>query len=606
MEFGNFTVAMVKTLYKRSKESLNIAKELKKYELLIVDECFVGETLIDGKPIRDYVIGDFVNSFNHDTCLVEKREVTHVFKKESKNLCKVLFSNGLEITCTEDHPFFSLKDNKYLPVKDLLFSFVAHIEDNGKESNLPAKGLHELQKVCRDCNRQTKNTIKKKQGLLFRRMQRGCTSYTTYREWQESYKVEQRLRMGEDAHQQSYERREVQRKNENDSKSHRTSTLSKRGKRSRYRLAAVTGYSFRVGYGSHSPYKKVERWIPYTLQNRRSKRSSKSSCRGGWWESLYLKKAGRRQEEGRVFNILRVESIEIQKQGSRDGLGRLRENCTVYNLEVEGNNNYFANGVLVHNCHRSSSEEYSKLLQKVDAGARIFVSGTPLENEDKVKNMVIIGLSGRVLGKVTNQEMIDKGVSQRPIVKFLFNNTPIARELDYDAEEKEVIQRSITQAENILNLCIERKDKKGVVSFIDIEHGEFLQKWLNDSGKLGVVELVHGKDRNRAKKIDAFKEGKIDVLISSMILKEGLNIPNIHYLIRAEGGKSVITSKQFVGRAIRDDKENTTVEIIDFYHGSNSKYCSEHSMKRLKTYKKEGFEIILDPALKGIVKIKLP
>jgi superfamily II DNA or RNA helicase len=262
--------------------------------------------------------------------------------------------------------------------------------------------------------------------------------------------------------------------------------------------------------------------------------------------------------------------------------------------------------LIVDESHRASGDEYSKLLQKVDAGARIFVSGTPLENEDKVKNMVIIGLSGRVLGKVTNQEMIDKGVSQRPIVKFLFNNTPIARELDYDAEEKEVIQRSITQAENILNLCIERKDKKGVVSFIDIEHGEFLQKWLNDSGKLGVVELVHGKDRNRAKKIDAFKEGKIDVLISSMILKEGLNIPNIHYLIRAEGGKSVITSKQFVGRAIRDDKENTTVEIIDFYHGSNSKYCSEHSMKRLKTYKKEGFEIILDPALKGIVKIKLP
>lgn len=258
-------------------------------------------------------------------------------------------------------------------------------------------------------------------------------------------------------------------------------------------------------------------------------------------------------------------------------------------------------------CHRSSADEYSKLLQKVDAGARIFVSGTPLENEDKVKNMIIIGLSGRVLGKVTNQEMIDKGVSQRPIVKFLYNSTPIARELDYDSEEKEVIQRSLTQAENILNLCIERRElgKLGVISFIDIEHGEFLQKYLNDSGKLGVVEIVHGKDRGRAKKIEAFKEGKIDVLVSSMILKEGLNIPNIHYLIRAEGGKSVITSKQFVGRAIRDDKENTTVEIIDFYHGSNSKYCSEHSMKRLKTYKKEGFEIILDPALRGIVKIKL-
>ncbi|HPV21627.1 MAG TPA: hypothetical protein PK102_08345, partial [bacterium] len=81
---------------------------------------------------------------------------------------------------------------------------------------------------------------------------------------------------------------------------------------------------------------------------------------------------------------------------------------------------------------------------------------------------------------VINQEMIDKGVSQRPIVKFMYNNTPIARELDYDTEEKQVIQRSLTQAENILNLCIERRElgKLGVISFIDIEHGEFIQKYL--------------------------------------------------------------------------------------------------------------------------------
>lgn len=255
-------------------------------------------------------------------------------------------------------------------------------------------------------------------------------------------------------------------------------------------------------------------------------------------------------------------------------------------------------------CHRSSGDEYSKLLQKVDAGARIFVSGTPLENEDKVKNMIIIGLSGKVLGKVTNQEMIDKGVSQRPIVTMMLNPTKEPAFADYDKEEKAVIQKSLEQANQIFELCKERKDKFGVISFIDIEHGEYLLQHLTESGALGVVELVHGKDRKRSDKIEAFKQGKINVLISSMILKEGLNIPNIHYLIRAEGGKSVITSKQFVGRAIRDDKENTTVEIIDFYHGPTSKYCSAHSRVRLRTYIKEGFEIIYDPRLKGIIKFK--
>jgi len=38
------------------------------------------------------------------------------------------------------------------------------------------------------------------------------------------------------------------------------------------------------------------------------------------------------------------------------------------------------------------------------------------------------------------------------------------------------------------------------------------------------------------------------VLLSSMILKEGVNIPNIESLWMAQGGKSKITVKQLLGR----------------------------------------------------------
>ena len=34
----------------------------------------------------------------------------------------------------------------------------------------------------------------------------------------------------------------------------------------------------------------------------------------------------------------------------------------VYNLHIEGNNNYFANGVLVHNCHHATAPIYRKAI----------------------------------------------------------------------------------------------------------------------------------------------------------------------------------------------------------------------------------------------------
>jgi len=52
----------------------------------------------------------------------------------------------------------------------------------------------------------------------------------------------------------------------------------------------------------------------------------------------------------------RVDRVEVLEQGSGSGFGEVCPDGYVYNFEVEGNNNYFANGVLVHNCHEFKSK----------------------------------------------------------------------------------------------------------------------------------------------------------------------------------------------------------------------------------------------------------
>ena len=50
-----------------------------------------------------------------------------------------------------------------------------------------------------------------------------------------------------------------------------------------------------------------------------------------------------------------MESVEVQEQGSIKQLGLSDGGDYVYNLEVQGTNNYFANGLLVHNCEEAQS-----------------------------------------------------------------------------------------------------------------------------------------------------------------------------------------------------------------------------------------------------------
>ena len=63
-------------------------------DLIIVDECFVKGTLIDGIPIEKIKKGDYVKSYNHKTNKIENKKVLNVFKKKAKELVKINLSNG--------------------------------------------------------------------------------------------------------------------------------------------------------------------------------------------------------------------------------------------------------------------------------------------------------------------------------------------------------------------------------------------------------------------------------------------------------------------------------------------------------------------------------
>lgn len=85
-----------------------------------------------------------------------------------------------------------------------------------------------------------------------------------------------------------------------------------------------------------------------------------------------------RREEINGTRFARVESVEVYELSDRDAIERLCPDGVVYDLSVEGNNNYFANGMLVHNCgaYPKPSKRY-KDIRAMRYAYLLLMSGTP-------------------------------------------------------------------------------------------------------------------------------------------------------------------------------------------------------------------------------------
>lgn len=263
---------------------------------------------------------------------------------------------------------------------------------------------------------------------------------------------------------------------------------------------------------------------------------------------------------------------------------------TLYNRARESINvkNWLAglDVLVVDEGDEAGAKQYATVIGYIGAGMRLLISGTPFEN-DGVKNMVCIGLSGKELYRITNSELIERKVSQKPKVRILLNN--VGDYFGYHNEYDNVVIYSENKIEHIAKLIEVHNGEQILVTFTNIRHGEFMYEKLLRKLQSLKIALVHGESENRADILEQYKSGEIRLLLASQIFQRGLNIPNIRVLVMAHGGKSVRVLKQYVGRALRHDGENDEVFIYDFY--DVGKFVGKHSRDRIRSYRNEDFDV---------------
>ena len=331
------------------------------YKVYIIDECFHGDTLInlaDGNklPIKDIEIGMEVNN------LIGDGMVKNVFKNLTSldRLCIIKLTDGSQMLTTKDHLFFT--NNGWIEASQL------------NEEDIIYEGFA----VSDMWSKISKQDIQKD---MFKRLheeidinERASDDAVKSRAESEGREFDQNENSKPDASTRQYRKDDRDQEKKWDSQS----TIQTAGrKREIYPRAinsipvSINGLDFRIS----DSYKDTEgKWIPNLLQSRPCITKQNASDRGGW-ESPWLEKWFiERFEENGIAPAIRVESIEIYQPGNKnesfESYIRDREKSLgfieLYDLEVSGHSSYFANDILVHNCHMLSTGAWNAMLKLLE------------------------------------------------------------------------------------------------------------------------------------------------------------------------------------------------------------------------------------------------
>ncbi|QXN70024.1 putative DEAD/DEAH box helicase family protein [Bacillus phage vB_BspH_Mawwa] len=257
---------------------------------------------------------------------------------------------------------------------------------------------------------------------------------------------------------------------------------------------------------------------------------------------------------------------------------------------------FVANGALTHNCHHGKAETWFTSLSLCNnATYRVGLTGT-VDKKDKMSWQRLRALFNDVIIKVSNEFLINKGISSKPTIRLIPIQEP--RDIELVGTYLEAYKRGIVENELRNKVIVDlaegyRKKRPGgiLISVKEIDHGDRILSSLRERGI--EVEFIHGGSDadHRSRQLERFSKGDLKILVASTIIDEGVDMKSIGCMILAAGGKSMRQQLQRIGRGLRlNGIDGNSVMVFDFYDQTNS-FLLRHSNERIKIFKEENFDV---------------
>lgn len=500
-----------------SAQTLESREDFPAVDLLIVDECFPGDTLISTptghKQISVVRCGDTV--YNSSGVGI----VLGIMARPADELVKLEFEDGTTIECTGNHPIFT--DRGWVKAGEMEVGGVSY----------SIQGLRLLwESILSD----------KKDGL-----------------WQRSggdklgelAKAKVLLKILFQEVEKPDERSSDSRQDERNSEKNQASADSERGEwqvasSAADCFAACFGSGVGVGVSSGNEDAALKDWVSNLLQAGHCQRGDENWDRVGRWFSLLSGKESARFEEDRISCFPRLVNISSEK---REGI------TTVFNLRVSGHPSYFANGKLVHNCHiaRKQTTEF------IQANPHIKVVGltaTPFtKGLGNIYENVVCG--------ATNNWLVDNHWLT-PLRVYIAKEIDMtgAKKIGGEWSQEVATKRGMQITGDIVEEWIKKtheifgKPRKTIVFCAGVAHGADLVQQFAEKGYNFISISYKDNDEFKREAIEDFAkpDTEINGLIATDILTRGFDVPDVMIGVSARPfSKSFSSHVQQMGRVMR-------------------------------------------------------
>lgn len=287
---------------------------------------------------------------------------------------------------------------------------------------------------------------------------------------------------------------------------------------------------------------------------------------------------------GEKIGIIGDGSLSVE----RVTVGMIQTLCKKLNDKVELGRLQNMECVMFDECHHVAAKTSQQVMLAIPAPYRFGFSGTPL-SYDTLTDLILIGATGPVVVEVTNQDLIQSGISATPTVHM----HTVGEEEYWEEDWQEAYGLGIVNYDARNDLIVQEiQENAGVRSVLILvermEHGRILKS------RLPFSVFVNGSDSvdDRKVALDSLRAGLGNIVIATPIFDEGVDVPAVDMIVLAGGGKGHKKLLQRIGRGMRKKEEDNRLIILDFVDQTNW-HLMQHSMARAEIYEAEGFEIIL-------------
>lgn len=251
--------------------------------------------------------------------------------------------------------------------------------------------------------------------------------------------------------------------------------------------------------------------------------------------------------------------------------------------------------LFVDECHTLPANTfYPTAMAFKNACVRLGLSATPLDRSDR-KSIYAVAALGPVCYKISQPELVERGVLSKANVRMIECTQMPAAAKTWKGHYGENVVRS-TKRNNLLTAIAATAHKPAIMFVNEVEHGKDLKRRLTRSGIRS--EMVWGNKNTHERKaaIERLETLSTEVLVSSPVFNQGIDIPELRSVIVAGAGRSVIQSLQRMGRGSRRASGKRTFDLWDIYDCDDD-VLERWAKDRRRAYEREGHDVSVKESL---------